>query len=395
MRAKLISTFNKLKYSDVPEEWYSVGDVKTGIAWHFTDINNMASILARGFIGSKNEVEKEGIVTNDNSSIEVNRDRTADWVHDYARFYLRPKTPTQYRNEGIYPRGSRHYRLLRGGELWNNSPAHLPIPVFIGFDLKQMLTKDCILTKGTLAGNVSRSYGESVDSDLSYLAKNIRGIYDDKSNNRDIIKMKHTELITEECYHFNSEDILVIVVRTEAEKIALLTLLMNQSTNLSLTKEEREKLDLDKYWEKIIVLPSFFYMDAGYFDFDNSYNLIFKNFNNNDVKIEETVYRFRRNKKSVVVNDLKNYEYNIIDIRDKKTNLINLHNPMWILDVDLYKGKYYSRVYINGKYTVLFRSKSSDQWYEKGYNKSVILTRDQAKILRAVEESVEVTWIKN
>ncbi|MFR0771786.1 MAG: hypothetical protein ACLSH6_08100 [Limosilactobacillus pontis] len=23
-------------------------------------------------------------------------------VHDYARFYLRPKTPTQYRNEGIY-----------------------------------------------------------------------------------------------------------------------------------------------------------------------------------------------------------------------------------------------------------------------------------------------------
>lgn len=399
MERKLAIIYDKLTNSDVPKEWYSIGNASTGIAWHFTDINNMASILARGFIGSKNMVEEKEIIKNDNSSIEVNRDKTADWVHNYARFYLRPKTPTQYRNEGIYPSGSINPnlcgRLLRNGDLWSDPPAHLPIPVFIGFDLKTMIDKGAKLTKGTLAGKVNRRYEDCVDEDLSYLAVNIRDIYSNQSYTADIIKKKHTELIFENGFHFDSKDILSIVVRTEAEKLGLLTLLMNESTNLSLTKEERDKLDIDKYWQKIIVHPSFFYMDAGYFDLDQSANLIFKNFDKNNVYKNEIDYKFTRNRKSVVVKKLKNYKYKIIDIREQEIELINLHDPMWILDMDRYKNRYYySRVYLNGKYIVLYRDSGSlpDQWLEKGTNKIIDLTPDQVKILREVEESVRVSW---
>lgn len=74
---------------------------------------------------------------------------TKPWVHDYARFYLRPKAPTQYRNEGIYQYygDQPDFKALpkslvnraQTGFWTDGRPAHLPVPVFIGFSLRKFL----------------------------------------------------------------------------------------------------------------------------------------------------------------------------------------------------------------------------------------------------------------
>lgn len=104
--------------------WYmdERNDVK-GLIWHFTDINNMANILSYLRIESKNYSKQDKLAINDNASSKVNETLTKSWVHDYARFYFRPKTPTQYRNEGIFGRNGHLNRRLENnvGEIWEKS----------------------------------------------------------------------------------------------------------------------------------------------------------------------------------------------------------------------------------------------------------------------------------
>ena len=103
---KYSSIFDKLKNTDTPKSWYTTKSLNKevkGIMWHFTDINNVVNILSSLKVMSKNQAVNEKKMLNDNASEVVNNTYTHAWVHDYARFYLRPKTPTQYRNEGIYP----------------------------------------------------------------------------------------------------------------------------------------------------------------------------------------------------------------------------------------------------------------------------------------------------
>ncbi|MEY8737062.1 DarT ssDNA thymidine ADP-ribosyltransferase family protein [Lactobacillus sp. AN1001] len=148
---KYSSIFDRLKNTDTPKSWYTTKSLNKevkGIMWHFTDINNVVNILSSLKVMSKNQAVNEKKMLNDNASEVVNNTYTHAWVHDYARFYLRPKTPTQYRNEGIYPLSAinhqeKFWRLFgKDNQLWTESPvAHLPIPVFIGFELKTALQR--------------------------------------------------------------------------------------------------------------------------------------------------------------------------------------------------------------------------------------------------------------
>ncbi len=80
---------------------------------------------------------------------KVNETLTKSWVHDYARFYFRPKTPTQYRNEGIFGRNGHLNRRLENNveKIWEKKPAHLPIPIFITFSFKKQLFWEGMLLK--------------------------------------------------------------------------------------------------------------------------------------------------------------------------------------------------------------------------------------------------------
>ncbi len=98
--------------------------------YHFTDVRNAASIIQTGYLYSRNEAERLGLMTVDNASPEI-IDQTQPEHLRYARLYFRPKTPTQYRNEGIRPSDQREL----GG-------AHCPIPVYFCFDALTVLALD-------------------------------------------------------------------------------------------------------------------------------------------------------------------------------------------------------------------------------------------------------------
>ncbi len=97
--------------------------------YHFTDVRNAANILQHGFLYSRSEVEQRGLMAVDNASPQV-IGQTKPEHFDYVRLYFRPRTPTQYNNEGIRPRNRRQL----GG-------AHCPVPLFFCFDALHILSQ--------------------------------------------------------------------------------------------------------------------------------------------------------------------------------------------------------------------------------------------------------------
>ena len=93
-------------------------------AYHYTDVRNAVKILESGCILSRERVEQEGRMRTDNANPSVIDQ--SEHSHDWARLYFRPKTPTQYRNEGIKPRSEAE-------------KGHCPVPVFFLFDLECVL----------------------------------------------------------------------------------------------------------------------------------------------------------------------------------------------------------------------------------------------------------------
>ena len=404
------------KISDsVPKSWYIDEATQTrGIIWHFTDINNMANILSYKKITSKNYGTEQNIIRNNNAYAQVNDNRTQSWVHDYARFYFRPKTPTQYRNEGIYqyngddlnnPKFELPRRLLNSnGDIWTKDyttnqisrPAHLPIPIFIGFSLDFALKKGGIVTKHSLAGSKNIIPEDSFDINLDEFVKNINIIYD-KSNNINK-RIRHTEFIMKDYLDFEPEDIVKIVTRTEAEKLALLTLLAEHNMQLFSTKEQH--IDLYQYAKKIIIDPSFFYDDVGALSLKETNNIIVFRLNDeidsSNVRIHvSNPIRFKKIVDhgeiilNITIEKQKRYEFRVVDINKEEKNVGVIHDPFWILSTDYWNNsRYYSEIYLNNNYYKIYRKRGSNVWYDDRTKQEINFLNDKAKLqLREVEES--------
>ena len=111
--------------------------------FHFTDIKNAVSILNSGFLFSRDEVERQRIDFADSASSEI-IDQTDATLTDYVRFYFRPRTPTQYRNEGFRPLN----QLFQG--------AHCPVPIYFLFDMGEIISLNATrFSDGNLASSRS------------------------------------------------------------------------------------------------------------------------------------------------------------------------------------------------------------------------------------------------
>ena len=109
--------------------------------FHFTDIQNAVSILKTGALLSRTEVGQRGLMGTDNASQEILSATDNEWK-DYVRLYFRPRTPTQFRNEGFRPIEHR----------WQG--AHCPVPIYFLFDSRAVLSRaDSQFTDGNLAAN--------------------------------------------------------------------------------------------------------------------------------------------------------------------------------------------------------------------------------------------------
>ncbi|WIV12104.1 DarT ssDNA thymidine ADP-ribosyltransferase family protein [Proteiniborus sp. MB09-C3] len=187
--------------------------------YHFTDVHNAVSIIDREYILGRKQANEEKLMITDNASSQV-IEITNEEVSKYARLYMRPKTPTQYHNEGYKPPHIRE----------TNLNANCPVPVFFLLDAEKTLSMDGVkfIEKG-LAG---RAYNNEnlLDGAENFAYLNFQKIFHDGpfSQGSDIKQYRHTEVVRENGIPI-SDIIRGIACRSIAEKQTLLYLLKKTS----------------------------------------------------------------------------------------------------------------------------------------------------------------------
>jgi hypothetical protein len=119
--------------------------------YHFTDVQNAVSILADDVLFSRAEAEKLGRMIVDNASPDVIAQTRPEHTQ-FARLYFRPRTPTQYRNEGIRPLKRRKL----GG-------AHCPMPIYFCFDALEVLSQNTTEVSNGNMGSLRASHSRQRD----------------------------------------------------------------------------------------------------------------------------------------------------------------------------------------------------------------------------------------
>lgn len=182
-------------------------------AYHYTDIENATEILISGKLYSRNEAQRLDLMRNDNASEQV-IEGTDKYVLDKARLYFRPKTPTQYHNEGF------KHPDLRFNQ---NINANVLVPVFFLFDLEKLLKrKDVYFSEMSQAG-----YGSNLLQGIDDFANmNFERIYSSGSMiDASVDKQyRHAEIVVDNSLLIDS-CIQKICCRNECEKISLMNLL--------------------------------------------------------------------------------------------------------------------------------------------------------------------------
>ncbi|WP_426273662.1 DarT ssDNA thymidine ADP-ribosyltransferase family protein [Exiguobacterium sp. R-17] len=209
--------------------------------YHFSHVTNIASILNEGKIKSRAEImRKLPIGYNDNASSEV-IDGTSFDVHEYVRFYFRPLTPTQYRNEGV----KSNFEV-------DQFNAHCPVPVFLLFDTDILEDERTMFSYESLA---SRHHVERYNNIYDFIRAPFRDIYHtgpiSREDNSSIIKKRrHAEVLIKDSYDLSL--LRLIICRTEAE----------QETLFNLIDENAKRL----YRDKIVLLKNDYCRDMFYYD---------------------------------------------------------------------------------------------------------------------------------
>lgn len=109
--------------------------------YHTTNLDNAVNILESGFLYSRELAISNGSLIKDIADTSVISSTDTKWK-SYSRFYLRPKTPTLYQNEGVRPKS----------DVLNS--AHCPVPICFMFHAKAMLTRDdSSFTNGNLGSS--------------------------------------------------------------------------------------------------------------------------------------------------------------------------------------------------------------------------------------------------
>ncbi|MBG0790715.1 MAG: DUF4433 domain-containing protein [Desulfovibrionaceae bacterium] len=151
--------------------------------FHYTDVNNAARILESGRLLSRAQIEREDTEFVDGACRSVIHHTLA--AHkQFVRFYYRPRTPTQYRNEGIRPPEDR----------WEE--AHCPVPVFFLFDALDTMARDDAQYSNGNMGSGDVSYGPGRDDFLAIPFTKVfhDGTFDPHAN-PEIIFHRNAELL--------------------------------------------------------------------------------------------------------------------------------------------------------------------------------------------------------
>ena len=186
-------------------------------AFHFTDVQNAVSILDSGYLYSRFDAKKMRLMKTENASTQVIK-MTNPEVYSFVRFYFRPKTPTQYHNEGY-----KHIKLRYDG----HPNANVPVPIFFLFDLVKLLDMPKTKFSGTaLSGKTITSYKGSPEefSQLPFERIYSNGPMNDPSE----VKNRHAEIVYPEKLEIQS-CLQFLFCRNAVERDTLLNLLREKN----------------------------------------------------------------------------------------------------------------------------------------------------------------------
>ncbi|WP_323823360.1 DarT ssDNA thymidine ADP-ribosyltransferase family protein [Algoriphagus sp. C2-6-M1] len=149
-----IENSSTLSFLDKIEQQYSCWK---GSIYHFTHIDNAVEIIKNRKIQSRNRATIQG----DAAGNVVHRRGDA---HNYARFYFRPQTPTQFYNEFLGKNTTDGYPGKNGWVSWYERARGLgfpkcPVPIFFRFSLKEVLFKyddKCCISNGNMQTNATK-----------------------------------------------------------------------------------------------------------------------------------------------------------------------------------------------------------------------------------------------
>lgn len=183
-------------------------------AFHFTDIDNAIDILNQGFLVSREYAKKYGVMRNDNAS-NVVISQTNENVKSMVRLYFRPRTPTQYYNEGFQT----SYRCNQ-----SDLQANCPVPVFFLFDLVSLLkcpdvqfSDRSLASSGTSLMRTPTEFSR-LPFDKIYHDSGMAGL--DSLQRRKITQHKHAEIVVPQKLDLSL--LKLIYVRSIAVKTTLL-----------------------------------------------------------------------------------------------------------------------------------------------------------------------------
>jgi hypothetical protein len=121
-----------------------------GYGYHFTDLNNIPSILQNNVIYSRRDAESQRLIASEVGDAEI-LSRTAADIQEYVRFYWRPRTPMLYGIEGI--RASDQY-LYKG---------RCAIPVYLCVPLAELFVNPTVRFSDRNAASPYVNFGSTLE----------------------------------------------------------------------------------------------------------------------------------------------------------------------------------------------------------------------------------------
>ena len=157
---------NRVKFVDILANCYTHGYSRLKV-YHFSHMFNAIDIIKNRKILSRNKAEEIKALKYDAAGAVVHRTNKA---HPYARFYFRPKSPTQFYNECL---GWDDTLLTNWSKPKSYYPdacnLHLPkcpLPVFFEFDVREIIAKmpeKCYYSNGNLQTDFANVYKIDLD----------------------------------------------------------------------------------------------------------------------------------------------------------------------------------------------------------------------------------------
>ncbi len=180
--------------------------------YFFTDLRKAVSILEKDCLLSRDQAESLGYLEVNGASQEIIR-QTIEERRKFVRLYYRPRTPTQYRCEGIRPRNDR----------WQE--AHCPVPVFFLFDAYDVMSQgNAQYSDGNMASPSARYGPREKDFNLIQFKKVFHHGRYNPTVEGNIKFHRHAELLIPE--KLVLQDYLkYIACRSHAERQSLIYLL--------------------------------------------------------------------------------------------------------------------------------------------------------------------------